>query len=128
VQLQVEGEHHLTGRTTLHFIYWQGLLWNYLKDSCQNLVPKEAEANNFDCAYVPGAEGSGIDVAFVGKVENLPHLARLLLMKALGLSVLTLGPIALILMATLRGAAQARQVAEEKGGAGHCYTSLPDAC
>ena len=66
----------------------QGLVWEYLKDSCGKLLPQLHEP--FGCCF----DGRG--TTFVGKVESLPHLPTLLLMKASGLSLLTLGPVLLM--------------------------------
>ena len=63
-------------------------MWEYLKDSCGRLIPKLQSP--FECCF------DGRDTAFVGRVEQLPHLPRLLLMKACGLSLLTLGPVLLM--------------------------------
>jgi len=89
VQLHASShDSEMTGEATLHFTYWQGLVWEYLKDSCGKLLPQLHEP--FGCCL----DGRG--TAFVGKVESLPHLPTLLLMKASGLSLLTLGPVLLM--------------------------------
>ncbi|CAJ1374896.1 unnamed protein product [Effrenium voratum] len=106
VQLKAEGEDtEVKGSTILHFTYWQGMVWEYLKDSCSHLVPK-LKGEKFDCAFAKDGSG-GFWAAYVGHFEELPHLPRLLLMKACGLSFLTLGPFLLICGKTLQGASAA---------------------
>eukprot|EP00933_Yihiella_yeosuensis_P051083 TRINITY_DN48927_c0_g1_i1.p1 TRINITY_DN48927_c0_g1~~TRINITY_DN48927_c0_g1_i1.p1 ORF type:complete len:231 (-),score=37.25 TRINITY_DN48927_c0_g1_i1:148-792(-) len=98
-------------RTELHFTYYQGAIWEYVKDRCRELVPSQLKAGRFDCAYAPGPDGAA--TVFVGKASSLPKLPMLLFMKAAGLSLCTLGPLVLILGSTLRGylrGASAREV------------------
>ncbi|CAE8683002.1 unnamed protein product [Polarella glacialis] len=92
-------------KTVLHFTYYQGAVWDYINDRCGRLVPEQAKAGAFDCAYAPdAAHTGGISAAFVGKLEGLPHLPTLLLMKALGLSLCTLGPMLLVSVSAARNA------------------------
>eukprot|EP00930_Biecheleria_cincta_P064222 TRINITY_DN49781_c0_g1_i2.p1 TRINITY_DN49781_c0_g1~~TRINITY_DN49781_c0_g1_i2.p1 ORF type:complete len:206 (+),score=27.37 TRINITY_DN49781_c0_g1_i2:79-696(+) len=115
LKVSVPGRAEVSGSTWLHLTYHQGLVWEYLKDSCSNMLPKTHEV--FDCAYVPAVNG-GVEVAFAGKADSLPDLPVLLCMKATGLSILTLGPLLLVTTGILRGAvrgpAAARQLAPEQ--------------
>ncbi|CAE7835850.1 clcD [Symbiodinium sp. CCMP2592] len=84
------GDEEIAGKTSLHFTYWQGIVWDYVQDSCSKLIPTKAD-KPFDCAYLLGEHG-GLSRAYVGNFRDLPRLPLLFLMKACGLSALTLGP------------------------------------
>ncbi|CAE7943947.1 CLC-B [Symbiodinium sp. KB8] len=90
LKLKVKGDEGIVGKTSLHFTYWQGIVWDYVQDSCSKLIPTKAD-KPFDCAYLLGEHG-GLSRAYVGNVRDLPRLPLLFLMKACGLSALTLGP------------------------------------
>eukprot|EP00441_Pelagodinium_beii_P004811 CAMPEP_0197702718 /NCGR_PEP_ID=MMETSP1338-20131121/124865_1 /TAXON_ID=43686 ORGANISM="Pelagodinium beii, Strain RCC1491" /NCGR_SAMPLE_ID=MMETSP1338 /ASSEMBLY_ACC=CAM_ASM_000754 /LENGTH=70 /DNA_ID=CAMNT_0043286581 /DNA_START=1 /DNA_END=210 /DNA_ORIENTATION=- len=60
---------------------------------------------------MPAAD-AGISLAYVGESASLPNLVGLLLMKAAGLSLCSLGPILMILSGIARGAARGRESAK----------------
>ncbi|CAE7808122.1 unnamed protein product [Symbiodinium sp. CCMP2456] len=111
LNLKVKGDEEIAGKTSLHFTYWQGIVWDYVQDSCSKLIPTKAD-KPFDCAYLLGEHG-GLSRAYVGNVGDLPRLPLLFLMKACGLSALTLGPFLLICIGTARGASRAREIVPE---------------
>ncbi|OLP82215.1 hypothetical protein AK812_SmicGene37163 [Symbiodinium microadriaticum] len=111
LKLKVKGDEGIVGKTSLHFTYWQGIVWDYVQDSCSKLIPTKAD-KPFDCAYLLGEHG-GLSRAYVGNVRDLPRLPLLFLMKACGLSALTLGPFLLICIGTARGASRAREIVPE---------------
>mmetsp|Transcript_53567 Transcript_53567/g.100404 ORF Transcript_53567/g.100404 Transcript_53567/m.100404 type:complete len:211 (-) Transcript_53567:98-730(-) len=126
VQLKAHSaDQTVIGRTNLHFTYWQGIVWEYLQDSCSKLIPKHADS--FACAFAIDDHG-GLQTAYAGQRSDLPQLPLLFLMKACGLSVLTLGPFALICIGTTRGAVRAREISAkgEDAGGETAYASLPD--
>ena len=102
VQLKASnGQVEASGETSLHFIYWQGVVWEYLKDRCHHLIPELPKT--FHCAF----DDRG--TAYVGHAITLPNFPRLLLMKAAGLSFLTLGPVLLMCFNLARAGARARE-------------------
>lgn len=104
LEASLDGEPGFEGKATLHFTYWQGVVWDYLKDSCSRMLPKLD--GSFDCAF--DLQGT----VFVGHTGSLPHLPRLLLMKASGLSLLTLSPV-LLMCVNMGRAARASEISME---------------
>mmetsp|Transcript_50768 Transcript_50768/g.145701 ORF Transcript_50768/g.145701 Transcript_50768/m.145701 type:complete len:219 (-) Transcript_50768:106-762(-) len=96
-----------------------GIVFNIMDTTCRNQVPKtlqtqKDDGGHFYCAYATGPTGR-VEKAYVGKKDSVPHLPKLLLMKACGLSFWTLGPILLMLLCfiknTIKGA-EARTLGE----------------
>ncbi|CAE6948019.1 unnamed protein product [Symbiodinium natans] len=46
------GDVKLEGKTSLHFTYWQGIVWDYVQDSCKKLIPTKAEAWRPTCVHM----------------------------------------------------------------------------
>mmetsp|Transcript_88786 Transcript_88786/g.224300 ORF Transcript_88786/g.224300 Transcript_88786/m.224300 type:complete len:207 (-) Transcript_88786:79-699(-) len=129
VELQVQsstGTDVPTAETTiLQFTYWQGVVFNLVDASCRHLVPLQKEKGHFACSYLTDAQGQ-VNKAYVGRADELPHLPKLLLMKAIGFSFWTLGPILLVLGCCLKNAIRGTADAREVGGDYKHLESAPD--
>lgn len=124
--------------TWVSFIYEQGIFPNVFTDTCSKIVP-ESEAT-FKCSYA----GDDLPIvaswdgqAIAAPVVKLPPMVTVQLMKASGLSLMTLGPLSLILACSLKNALFGKQSgvsarsleaaddAPEAPQSGSFYTPLP---
>jgi len=92
------------GRTLVYFIYWQHFVIDVIHDTCSRLVPKQVQAGRFACSFVIDSEGLVAQGVYVSSKAYLPRYPALFLMKAAGLSLCTLGPIAILMCCCARGA------------------------
>uniref|UniRef100_A0A7S2MNK3 Uncharacterized protein n=2 Tax=Alexandrium andersonii TaxID=327968 RepID=A0A7S2MNK3_9DINO len=98
-------------RTLVYFTYWQHYVVDVIHDTCYFLVPEQAKAGHFACSYELNPQGAVDQGVFIGSLEELPKYPQLFLAKATGLSLCTLGPIAIIMCLCARGAIRRRTAA-----------------
>mmetsp|Transcript_18511 Transcript_18511/g.43334 ORF Transcript_18511/g.43334 Transcript_18511/m.43334 type:complete len:209 (+) Transcript_18511:28-654(+) len=98
------GDELFHSRAGLSFEYEQGAVWDYVHDSCADLLPPRQQEHRFDCCFNLGEDGKlASNRVFDGVAEKLPPLRRALFVHAAGLSFMTLSPVLLLLWCSCRG-------------------------
>mmetsp|Transcript_46469 Transcript_46469/g.85138 ORF Transcript_46469/g.85138 Transcript_46469/m.85138 type:complete len:210 (+) Transcript_46469:26-655(+) len=121
-----DGEEVFHGKARLSFEYKQGVIWDYVHDSCSDLLPPRQEEHRFDCCFKLSHDGSLANAwVFDGVAAKLPPLRRALFVHAAGLSIMTLSPVLVLLWCSCRS--RRSEGREQKlAGQAECYEPLPD--